>query len=355
LRAVIFMVLFYFWGRLTRLSLEQLRKLIVFMVWLQVAVALFGIFEWTFLSSDFWSRTVGIGNFMLDVKGLADYWNVEDGLPSNMFRFGWRRLISTYGDPLSMGIATVLPLLVAAGMWIRPRQDTSPVAMRWKISASIMMVALLLTIGRESIAAAIGGILLIAWFRDRLSGLLVPASLCVAILLSSAELLTNLWQTVTFQESSAATHLDFLQANLGLTGELWMGKGLGEAGGWAVSLMGVESQVGESSYFELMAQTGIVSVVLMLGFLIAITMRTFRLAARISEPLMQSFCLALSVSLMVRMVLTLMSPSLFAVVPMASLFFLAGAAFTAIPSPIEVTARRVLVLQQVPASVEAAG
>ena len=109
MRSLVSLVLFYFWGRLSFFDLRQMRYLVRFVVGLQVVVALFGIYEWWFLPASFWSDTVGAGTFMLDVKGLLANQNVVNGLPSNMFVFGIRRSISSYGDPLAMGIASVFP------------------------------------------------------------------------------------------------------------------------------------------------------------------------------------------------------------------------------------------------------
>ena len=72
LRYLIALAAFYFWGRLSFLEVRELRRLVVFVLALQGAVALFGIVEWSVVPLSFWRDTVGVGAFMTDVKGLPE-------------------------------------------------------------------------------------------------------------------------------------------------------------------------------------------------------------------------------------------------------------------------------------------
>ncbi|HET9364575.1 MAG TPA: hypothetical protein VFP71_06225, partial [Candidatus Angelobacter sp.] len=165
LRYLIALVAFYFWGRLSYLELGELRRVIRFVLGLQVAVALFGIFEWAFLPISFWSETIGAGNFLVNIKGLIDGYNVIDGLVANMYRFDIRRLVSTYADPLSMGIACVFPLLLCVAWLFHKKPGEDPRQRRmWWVAGIIIAVALVLTIGRESIGAAALGLVLLTWW-----------------------------------------------------------------------------------------------------------------------------------------------------------------------------------------------
>src|SRR5215472_11470835 len=168
-RSLISFVLFYFWGRLTYLEIAELKSFIRFVLGLQIGVALFGLFEWTVLPTSFWSETVGAGKFMLDVKGLLEGLNVVDGLPSNMFRFEIRRIISTYGDPLAMGIACVFPLLLCVA-WLLKREHLEAdrgQKRKWLWAAAILALTLFLTIGRESIGVALLGAALLVWWSGK--------------------------------------------------------------------------------------------------------------------------------------------------------------------------------------------
>jgi len=317
---------------------------------MQTAVALFGIYEWFFLPASFWSDTVGAGTFMLDVKGLLENQNVVDGLPSNMFRFGIRRVISTYGDPLAMGIASVFPLLVCSAWLARHRTTISNKISSWKpwTATLVIAAALLLTIARESIGAALLGMVMALWWSEKSSRLIVPT----IVILIVVSLLPQVWgyaaRTVTFQEASASTHLNFIRKGWNQLPVLLPGKGLGEAGGWAFSLAGVESEVGESSYFELMAQTGLVSVLLLLGFLGSVAKTMLRYSRQLPDELLSAAFVASAAHVVCRSIMGVFSPSLFGVIPLASFFFFCGAAFTTMQrlqlNP-HLVARRVVVLR----------
>jgi hypothetical protein len=331
MRALVSLVIFYFWGRLTYLEMGELKKFIRFVLGLQICVAIFGLMEWAFLPTSFWSETVGVGNFMLDVKGLLDGMNVLDGLPANMFRFDIRRIISTYGDPLSMGIACVFPLLLCvAWLLLRKRSiNDRNSRLKWLVAATVLAVALLLTIGRESIGAAFLGAALLVWWAGKAKGFVAPAVLIVFMLMLVPQFWTNFVETVTFRESSAAEHLQFLQSGWGEAPKLLVGKGLGESGGWAYSLAGVESEVGENSYLELMGQAGLLAVLFLVGFLIASCRWNLWYAKRIPDPLISAALYAAAANIAARATMAMFSPSLFGVVPMASFLFLCGAGFTA--------------------------
>jgi len=321
--------LFYVWGRLCFLSLRELRRFLWFLIGLQTAIALFGILEWLFLPATFWSDTVGVGAFLLDVKGMMENQNVVAGLPSNMFQFGIRRLLSTYGDPLAMGIASVFPLLLCVAWLLRRRGPW-----RWSIhlpcgmAAAAIGTALVLTIGRESIAAAGLGIAVLVWRSGKQQRFVVSLSLLLLCLAMLPVLWSYVAPTLTFREASAATHLRFLQTGWERIPTMLAGKGLGEAGGWAFSLAGVESEVGENSYFELMSQTGIITVALLVGFLITVAVRSWRAAGAVGDPWISAAFLAAGAHVIARSLSGIFSPSLFGVVPLASFFFFCGAGST---------------------------
>jgi hypothetical protein len=345
LRSLVSLGLFYFWGRLSFLTIRQLRGFLHFLVGLQIAVAAFGIYEWIALPDTFWSDSIGVGTFMLDVKGLIDGQNVINGLPSNMFRLGVRRVISSYGDPLAMGIASVFPLLICLAWTLR--NPKSQLRWVWRAGAIVTGVALLLTLGRESIGAAVVSYALLLWWAGKFRGYVSALGVLALILLMLPQIWSFGAQTLSFREESSATHLNFLVEGWRQIPQMLVGKGLGEAGGWAYSLAGVHSDTGESSYFDLMAQTGLASVLLLLGFLLSTAQRAFRESKKIFDPLISVALFASTAHLLGRSLMAVFSPSLFGVVPLASFFFFCGAAFTALQrarlAP-TLSARRVLFL-----------
>ena len=293
---------------------------------------------------------MGAGTFMLDVKGWLANQNVVNGLPSNMFVFGIRRSISSYGDPLAMGIASVFPFLVCMAWLLRnsrlPR--TIPRRAAWQLAAVVIALGLVLTIGRESIAAAALGVLaLLCWHGKVRQTMAAAALLCVALLFLP-QVAKFVSDTVTFRESSAATHLRFLYNGWREIPQMLAGKGLGEAGGWAFSLADVKSDVGENSYFELMSQTGLLSVILLVLFLFGLAKTGLEYSRKFHDPLLSPVFLAVAAHIFARCLSGIFSPSLFGVIPLASFFFLCGAGFTAaqrtMANPVAV-ARRVLILK----------
>jgi hypothetical protein len=348
LRGVVSLVLFYFWGRLSFLTLHELRRFLWFVVGLQTCVALFGIYEWLFLPTSFWSNTIGVGTFMLDVKGLLENQNVVNGLPSNMFQFGIRRLMSTYGEPLAMGIASVFPLLVCIAACLY--NSFSQALRRFCLPMSVVIgVALLLTIGRESIGAAALGVLALLWFQGKMRHSMVPIVMVGAALLMLPQFWRYIADTISFRDASAATHLRFLYSGWRQLPDMLIGKGLGEAGGWAFSLAGVQSDVGENSYFELMSQTGVLSVILLVGFLFTLAKTALHYSRKFPDPLISAAFIAAAAHVFARCLAGTFSPSLFGVIPLASFFFFCGAGFTTmqrtLSTPIA-AARRVLVLHR---------
>ena len=329
LRYLIALAAFYFWGRLSFLEIRELRRLVIFVLALQVAVAVFGIVEWSVVPLSFWRDTVGVGAFMTDVKGLPEGVNVVDGLPVNMVRSDIRRSISTYGDPLAMAISCVFPFLLCAA-WLLHRAETASVAARrkWWIAFAVISVALLMTNGRESIAVALLGAVLLASWEGKANILILPAIAAGVAVIAIPEVWAHINDTVTFQEGSASSHLAFLQSGWQSAPKLLVGKGLGEAGGWAGSLAGVESDVGENSYFELMGQAGLLSVVLLVGFLVGVYRQARWFSRRLPDKLLAAALAAAAANIAGRIVMAVFSPSFFAVIPMASFFFLCGATFT---------------------------
>jgi hypothetical protein len=212
-----------------------------------------------------------------------------------------------------------------------------------------MAAALILTIGRESIGATGLGVLVLFWFEEKLRHSALPLIMVGVALLLLPQVWTYVADTINFREASAATHLRYLYSGWQQLPDMLVGKGLGEAGGWAFSLAGVQSEVGENSYFELMSQTGILSVVLMAGFLFTLIRSALYYSRKFSDPLISAAFVAAASHILARCLAGTFSPSLFAVIPLASFFFFCGAGFTAVQRAVAnpvVVAKRILILQR---------
>src|SRR5260221_8270279 len=229
-----------------------------------------------------------------------------------------------------MGIACVFPLLLSAAWLLRPRicQIKEIGRGRWWFAIGVVGIALVLTDGRESIGATVLGIVLIAFWSGKLKRLALPGIAMALILFLMPAVQAHIADTLTFKEGSAEYHLGFLESGWNEAPKLIVGRGLGEAGGWAFSLAGVNSDVGENSYFELMAQAGLLSVVLMVGFLVAASKQALWYSKRVHERLISAALVAVAANIAVRCAFAIFSGSLFGVIPMASFLFFCGAAFT---------------------------
>jgi hypothetical protein len=110
-----------------------------------------------------------------------------------------------------------------------------------------------------------------------------------------------------------------------------LGRGIGQAGGYA-NLEGVSAEgVGENSYMALMGQVGLLSVVLFLGFL-GSTVVTLARGATAQQNILAA---ALAAALFGRCCGALFSESIFGFTGTAPLFLFAGLAMRAISIPSE--------------------
>ncbi|WP_263417244.1 hypothetical protein [Terriglobus albidus] len=334
-RAQTALVMFYLWGRFTRLRWSQWKSIAIFQIVMLAAASVFGIFERFMLPLSFWSRTIGVSDYLLDVKKLDSNLNVQDGLPSNLFHFGLRRLLSVYADPLGMGTACVFPLVAAIAIMLCLRRERDPDRMKWipyyLWAATLIAIALLLTIGRESIGVACVAILVLCIALGETRFLRALGVLAFLSILINPSVTKFIVDTVTFQESSAIAHLNLLSTGLQDLSTLLVGHGVGTTGAWATSL-GVHelTDIGESSYLELAAQGGAATLVVFLAFLIGLSRWLWMTARRCDDPVWKGMFLAISTSLIARLIFAVFSPSFFALIPMANMFFLAGAALSTV-------------------------
>jgi hypothetical protein len=313
----------YFAGRL--LQVDAAPSLLRVLLITHGVVCAFGFFELFFLPLEFWSLVVQIGGFLVDVKGLQPDQNSNQfGLWANHIMYGMRRMVSFYGDPHSLGQASVVPVVYVAALVASGRR-------RWLPLLALFMGALALSVHRESIFATLLALGLLAWIRREHHariGSLALWAIFGGLVLSTlgSELLTN---TVTGQESSASVRTQFMQEAIENLDQYLLGRGIGQAGGYA-HLEGVSAEgVGENSYMALMGQAGLLSVLLFLGFLGA-TVVTLVRGATAQQNILAA---ALAAALFGRACGALFSESIFGFTGTAPLFLFAGLAMRAISIP----------------------
>ena len=306
----------YFAGRL--LPLDATPSLLRVLLLTHAAVCAFGFFELFFLPLEFWSLVVQIGGFLVDVKGLQPDQNSNFlGLWANHIMHGMRRMVSFYGDPHSLGQASVVPIVYVAALVASGRR-------RWLPLLTLFMGTLALSVHRESILATLLALGLLTWTRRDQHARLGSLALWVlfgGLVLGAlgSELLTN---TLTGQESSASVRTQFLEDAVENLDQYWLGRGIGQAGGFAVG-EGIQAEgVGENSYMALIGQAGLLSLVLFLGFL-ATAIAALRRGTMGHDSL---FAAAIAAALFGRCCGALFSESLFGFTGTAPLFLFAGLA-----------------------------
>ncbi|MCA2966818.1 MAG: hypothetical protein ACK58M_18140 [Acidobacteriota bacterium] len=313
----------WFAGRL--LPVEAAPSLLRVLLITHTVVCAFGFYELFLLPLEFWSLVVEIGAFLVDVKGLLPDQNSNFlGLWANHIMHGMRRMVSFYGDPHSLGQASVVPIVYVASLAASGRR-------RWLPLLTLFMSALALSIHRESILATLLALGLLTWIRRDHNARL--GSFALSLLFGTlifttlgAELITN---TLTGQESSASVRTQFLEEAIDNLDQYWFGRGIGQAGGFAIG-EGVQAEgVGENSYMALMGQTGLLSLLLLLGFLAAAILTLTRGAAATGSLL----AAAIAAALFGRGCGALFSESLFGFTGTAPLFLFAGLALRTITIP----------------------
>lgn len=322
-RNLITPALAYFAGRL--LQVDATPSLLRVFLFTHGLVCAFGFFELFFLPLEFWSLVVQIGGFLVDVKGLQPDQNSNHlGLWANHIMHGMRRMVSFYGDPHSLGQASVVPVVYVAALVASGRRN-------WLPLLALFMGTLALSVHRESIFATLLALGLLAWLRRDHHARIGSLALWIlfgGLVLSTLgfELLTN---TVTGQESSASVRTQFMQEAIENLDQYWLGRGIGQAGGFA-NLEGVSAEgVGENSYMALMGQAGLLSVLLFLGFLGSAVVTLARGAAALQNV----FVAAIAAALFGRCCGALFSESIFGFTGTAPLFLFAGLAMRAISIP----------------------
>src|SRR5262245_13909602 len=118
-----------------------------------------------------------------------------------MFQSGLRRFVSKYGEPLAMGIASGFSLLVCTAAYLR-RSFSQNVRNFWLPPGAIIAVALVLTIGRESIGAAGFGVLVLFWLEGKLRHSALPLIMVGVAFLLLPQVWNYVADTINFREAS---------------------------------------------------------------------------------------------------------------------------------------------------------
>ena len=282
----------FFLGRGLHLSGAEVRRIGLLLLGTAAAVAAWGLFDVYAISLDTW-RNSGVPGWYEEQLGL-DYGAGLSGLPENfVYNPGderpLRRLVSTFLSPLATGYLLVVALLLTA-TWRRSRAVSA--------LSGLLLVGLLFTVSRTSLAALAIGLLVLAyalrsWWPVAAAAVVLAASFFFlrdfedfgpAARYTAAELAV---QRAGGQEeptsgdifdpgeSSFDSHLDALRDGIETVLEHPQGYGLGNAGVTA-KRTGEEIKAGESTYTELGAELGLLGALLFIAWNLTLLWRIRR-------------------------------------------------------------------------------
>jgi len=278
----------FFLGRSLQLGRAELRQLALLLVGTAGAVAAWGLIDVYAVPLQFW-RDSGAPDWFGEQLGLT-YVGLS-GLPENfVYNPGderpLRRLVSTFLSPLATAYLLLVAILLA----------TTLQRARWLPALSgLLLVGLLFTYSRTSIAALGFGLLVLAyglrqWWPVAAAVVLVAASFLfvrgyadfgpetrftpgeLEIQRAGGQREGTSDDPFSPGEASVDSHLDSLRAGIETMLDHPQGYGLGNAGVTA-KRTGVKIKAGESTYTELGVELGVLGMLLFVAWNLALLRR----------------------------------------------------------------------------------
>jgi hypothetical protein len=321
LRHALVPVIAYLLGRSLRLGVRDLRRLGWTFLGAAGALALGGLVDDYAVSVEWWRSSGAVGYFKQELG--FDYHgpgNLPDNFAFNTDSGLYRRLISSFISPLGTAFALVVSLLLAGIAWQTRR-------LRWLVCllAALSFAGLLWTLSRSSLAAMAGGLVVLAVAARRAWPLLAAVAVAAAgigfaFVFTDVAPRTHWFESDrTYQEAQARikgplptdsglkgtynledpsikSHLTNLRDGLERVGRHAQGYGLGNAGATA-SRFGVPLKAGESNYTETGVETGLLGMLLMVAWNLALLVGLVRSAWAAEEPTLRAATAGLAAAL----------------------------------------------------------
>ncbi|MBA2461963.1 MAG: hypothetical protein H0V45_09405 [Actinobacteria bacterium] len=297
----------YFLGRSLSFDRAELRRIALLLVATASAVAAWGLVDIYAVSLQFW-RDSGVPGWFEEQLGLR--YEGLSGLPENfVYNPGderpLRRLVSTFLSPLATAYLLLVGILVAT-TWQRAR---------WvSLLSGLLLVGLLFTYSRTTIAALVFALLVLAyplrnWWPVAAALVLVASSFFFVRAYPDIGPETRFTpEELQIQraggreeetsddpfspgESSFESHLDSLGAGIETVARHPQGYGLGNAGVTA-KRTGAEIKAGESTYTELGVELGLLGMLVFLAWNLSLLRRTLTRAPWLGASLAAVLALA---------------------------------------------------------------
>ena len=258
-RAAVVPGVLYFIGRFIPFNRNKLMFSIRIIIFVAVCVSIFGIIERFFIPDSFWINAQ-ISYFSM-LKGNP----ILSALPDNFFGiYGGqylRRAVSTYCDPLIFGFVNIFVVPLTLYFIITKKTGILQNLLKRFGVFSFIIFAQLLTLTR---AAILGNLLSMGTFI-----LYIKMSRIKMIFIFLTILMILLWnpisqrishQTMNLSDPSSKSHISALNTGLNNVIAHPFGYGLGQ-GGYVGSVFGL-GLAGESLYFTIAVERGIIGIFL---------------------------------------------------------------------------------------------
>jgi hypothetical protein len=279
IRDAVYFMLAYFVGRaMPELVSDEKTMRRLFGIVLFTCVL--GIVERVFVSPEMLAG-LGIAAYFQDFLGLSSFTvGGDSGLPLNYWTGIGGHLVRRAGSVYLNGQGFAVPFLLfyplaTAWVFMRPKRTTALV-----FAYSIVTVGLMLTLTRMTIIIALIQLMLFVTLRKRpewaVAGLAMAFSMLAAIFILVPGFPSFVWQTLSFQESSTASHANDWANGISAFAQNPWGSGLGTTDQTALRA-GLKHITGDNLYLKYAVEMGIAGITLFVATLCSIGSSAMRL------------------------------------------------------------------------------
>ena len=291
MRDAVYFMLAYFVGRATpEIASDEKTMGRLFIVVLLTCVI--GVIERFFVTPEMLVG-LGVASYFQDFLGVSAFTAGSDsGLPLNYWTGIGGHLIRRAGSVYLNGQGFAVPFLLfyplaTAWVFMRPKRSTAQV-----LAYTIITTGLLLTITRMTIFIALIQLVLFVSLQRRqewaVAGLAMACAMVVAAFILIPGFPSFVWDTLSFQESSSASHATDWANGLAAFGQRPWGSGLGTTDQTAVRA-GLSHVTGDNLYLKYAVEMGVAGLaffVLILGSIGASAMRLYRHGSNLAQQRM---------------------------------------------------------------------
>ena len=290
-RDAVYFMLAYFIGRATpELVTEETAMRRLFAVVL--LTCMIGIVERFFVTPEMLVG-LGVASYFQDFLGVSAFTAGSDsGLPLNYWTGIGGHLIRRAGSVYLNGQGFAVPFLLffplaTAWVFIRPKRSTIQV-----VAYAIVAIGLLLTITRMTIVIALIQLVLFVSLQRRqewaVAGLAMAGAMAVAAFILVPGFPSFVWDTLSFQESSSASHANDWANGIAAFAQRPWGSGLGTTDQTAVRA-GLSHITGDNLYLKYAVEMGVAGIAffaLILSSIGASAMRLYRHGSNLAQQRM---------------------------------------------------------------------